>query len=504
MIPKRTKAAFALAVPLAMAAGAALPMQGAYAAASRSAQYDIQDSYDMMQEQANYGSRQTLGRIPSPKSGASTEEVRKYVQDSLNSNAGLNEDIKIKGRTTNDDGTYSVAITYYTQNYQKNIVVTVGKDGVAEGYDDGLSDEQLQRQYDEIVYGGKNEMSMFDVISVNEALHSSTKEFFGEAARLMGIDEDTAAGAAAGAVSLAGVVILGAGQTERSKKALLSDAVSTAKARSRKTAGEKISAGLTGQTGNADYDAWIKKYSAEEGVPANLLYCLLNQESGFNPDSVSKAGAVGIAQFIPETAASMGIDPTDPQQAIKGAARLLRMEYDNFGSWELALAAYNAGGRAVSKYNGIPPYPETQNYVESIMSAYNSMPKPAEKGKPVDIRSGVEGKFNSQISDAEYYGMTETTRKFIDTLTGNFYAQTGIIVNLTSGYRAGDAKSWHSAGIAFDVTADEFEGSDGKEYRTLYGKMASQLGGTPLDEYPGEPGEIYARGSNFHVSVHNQ
>ena len=118
---------------------------------------------------------------------------------------------------------------------------------------------------------------------------------------------------------------------------------------------------------------------------------------------------------------------------------------------------------------------------------------------------GTTGMFNNCLDDEEKYeGMTTPTKIFLCKLTTRFYAETGIVVNLTSGYRPYDTGSCHSVGIAFDVTADEFEGENGKYYRQIYENIVMDMGGTPLDEYPGEPGAIYARGSNFHVTVHNQ
>jgi murein DD-endopeptidase MepM/ murein hydrolase activator NlpD len=128
------------------------------------------------------------------------------------------------------------------------------------------------------------------------------------------------------------------------------------------------------ETGSAtsapqEWSPVVEQSAASEGVPPEILSALLQQESQYDPNAVSPAGAQGIAQFMPETAAGMGIDPLDPNQAIPAAARYLKQQYDTFGSWELALAAYNAGPGNVQKYGGIPPFPETQHYVETIMGA---------------------------------------------------------------------------------------------------------------------------------------
>lgn len=116
------------------------------------------------------------------------------------------------------------------------------------------------------------------------------------------------------------------------------------------------------------YVSTIEQAAAANGIPSSLLAALISQESGFDPNAVSPAGAQGIAQFMPSTAAGMGIDSADPTQAIQGAARLIASYASSFGSYANALAAYNAGSAAVAKYSGIPPYPETQAYVKNILS----------------------------------------------------------------------------------------------------------------------------------------
>jgi hypothetical protein len=103
------------------------------------------------------------------------------------------------------------------------------------------------------------------------------------------------------------------------------------------------------------------------GIPPDLFLRQLGQESGFDAGAVSPKGATGVGQLMPGTAAELGVDPTDPMQNIDGSARYLKQQFDRFGDWKLALAAYNAGPGAVEKYGGIPPYDETRNYVASIM-----------------------------------------------------------------------------------------------------------------------------------------
>lgn len=116
------------------------------------------------------------------------------------------------------------------------------------------------------------------------------------------------------------------------------------------------------------YAGTIAQASAANGIPASLLAALLYHESRFEPNVVSSAGAEGIAQFMPATAAGMGVDPTNPTESIEGAAKLLGSYTRQFGSYADALAAYDAGASAVERYGGIPPYAETQAYVPAVLS----------------------------------------------------------------------------------------------------------------------------------------
>ncbi len=119
----------------------------------------------------------------------------------------------------------------------------------------------------------------------------------------------------------------------------------------------------------AEYRTLVLSAAIGNGLSPALLAALLRSESGFDPRAVSPVGAQGIAQFMPATAAGMGLrDPFDPVQAIPAAARLLAGHVRAFGSLPLALAAYNAGPGAVQRYGGIPPYPETQAYVARILA----------------------------------------------------------------------------------------------------------------------------------------
>ena len=121
--------------------------------------------------------------------------------------------------------------------------------------------------------------------------------------------------------------------------------------------------------GAAQYEAIFDEASRTYGVSKSLLLAVAKQESNFNANSVSHAGAQGIMQLMPGTAKTLGVkNAFDPYENIMGGAKLLRDNIRAFGSVPLALAAYNAGPGAVKKYGGVPPYKETQDYVKKIMA----------------------------------------------------------------------------------------------------------------------------------------
>jgi soluble lytic murein transglycosylase-like protein len=135
------------------------------------------------------------------------------------------------------------------------------------------------------------------------------------------------------------------------------------------TTDTSATAGATAGTGApAPYAAEIDAAAAKYNVDPALLRGLIRQESNFNANATSPAGARGLTQLMPGTAAALGVDPSVPAQAIEGGAKYLRQQLDRFGNDPAkALAAYNAGPGAVQRYGGVPPYAETQNYVRKVM-----------------------------------------------------------------------------------------------------------------------------------------
>lgn len=112
----------------------------------------------------------------------------------------------------------------------------------------------------------------------------------------------------------------------------------------------------------------IQKIARSLDMDPRIIEAVAQVESGGNQVVVSEMGAIGIMQLMPGTAKGLGVNPYDPEQNVLGGAMYLKTQINRFGSLPLALAAYNAGPRAVQKYGGIPPYTETINYVSNVMS----------------------------------------------------------------------------------------------------------------------------------------
>lgn len=126
-----------------------------------------------------------------------------------------------------------------------------------------------------------------------------------------------------------------------------------------------------------NYARLIEEVARDEGVDSELLRAVVATESNYDPNAISRKGALGLMQLMPETARGLGVtDPFHPAENLGGGARHLRRLIDKYqGELPLVLAAYNAGEQAVDRYNGIPPFPETVAYVEKVLRAYGKAGK---------------------------------------------------------------------------------------------------------------------------------
>ena len=163
-----------------------------------------------------------------------------------------------------------------------------------------------------------------------------------------------------------------AAQSSASFAAQLSSATSAAAGTAATASASSAGAvnGASALPAGTPYAAEITAAATKHGVDPALLAGLVKQESNFNPNAGSPAGAQGLTQLMPATAASLGVtDVHDPAQALDGGAKYLRQQLDRFdGDVARALAAYNAGPGAVERFGGVPPYAETQEYVRRVQA----------------------------------------------------------------------------------------------------------------------------------------
>lgn len=121
----------------------------------------------------------------------------------------------------------------------------------------------------------------------------------------------------------------------------------------------------------ARYDSLISRLGQEHSVEPALVKAVIAAESNFDPKAVSRKGAQGLMQLMPGTARLLGVeDAFEPEQNVSGGTRYLRKMLTRYGDMTRALAAYNAGPEAVDRYRGVPPYPETQDYVDRVLNYY--------------------------------------------------------------------------------------------------------------------------------------
>lgn len=166
-----------------------------------------------------------------------------------------------------------------------------------------------------------------------------------------------------------------------------------------------------------DYEAYFKEASEAYGVSTTILKSIAKAESNFNPSAVSSAGAVGIMQLMPATAASLGVSNSyDARENIMGGAKYISQLLSRYqGNISLALAAYNAGCGNVDKYGGIPPFTETQNYVKKVLSYMNGT-----------FSTSDTSTSTSSSDTSGIFGLTGEERDAANEMLGNFFASNNI------------------------------------------------------------------------------
>ena len=173
---------------------------------------------------------------------------------------------------------------------------------------------------------------------------------------------------------------------------------------------------------SAHLEHLTQRFARENNLSPTLVQAVMQVESGYNPRALSSKGAMGLMQLMPATARELGVrDPWDPAQNVAGGARYLRQQLDRFGDITLALAAYNAGPTAVTRYKGIPPYKETQRYVQKVLSLYRDRPPSLvqdyarQKAKEREIERAAEQAKEAKASGSNVYVTRDAAGRIVFT-----------------------------------------------------------------------------------------
>ena len=239
---------------------------------------------------------------------------------------------------------------------------------------------------------------------------------------------------------------------------------------------------------SSDIDYLVRK-SVEYGVDSRLVAALISAESGGNQSAVSPAGAIGVGQLMPETAKELGVNPYDKLQNIEGTIKYLAQMLQRFGGdVSKALAAYNAGAGAVEAYNGVPPYSETQAYVNNVMSTYQGMANfgvidtrvveygnkaqsqlggyIVQAGEPNYLEGGFDsryiGKWESRAGATDLEGVQDFVVSAFNMAVNEYMGTTGQKnkIVITGGAEKGshaDGKYSHGAGYKLDIDHDSIK-----------------------------------------------
>src|SRR5215472_11527328 len=241
-----------------------------------------------------------------------------------------------------------------------------------------------------------------------------------------------------------------------------------------------IPAGPQSQTAG-DYIDQARQAAQAAGIDPEIFTRQIQQESGFDPAARSPVGAVGIAQFMPATAQGLGIDPMNAGQALVAAAQEDARRLQQYGGdWAKTLASYNAGPGAVAQYGGVPPYQETQNYVQSILGGAKDVVQNVAQGAQQAVSGAVQGVQNAVQSVAQ------TGQTAVNTVAQGAQAAAARVSQFAMGLSSGDAMAFcgPAAAMAFAQTYGRNPTVDEAK------QLAQQVGWNPSQGMAGVGSEV--------------
>jgi len=236
-------------------------------------------------------------------------------------------------------------------------------------------------------------------------------------------------------------------------------------------------------TGDRERDGWIRDAAKEFNVPPALIAAVMKTESSFIPNAGSYAGARGYMQLMPETAKELGVDIDDPRDNIRGGTKYLRQLMDRFGDdLTKVIAAYNAGPEAVKEYKGVPPYKETQEYVQKVLEAipeYAASFEPGQGEGTTWHRVESENPKYEYLQDKAKIGTEEVAQIHFD-LTGKPLGMTSAMRNKELGY-SDEQIGGHGTGLKVDFVSEVLEKNP--ELMEEFIRRCEEIGIKVINEY---------------------
>lgn len=266
----------------------------------------------------------------------------------------------------------------------------------------------------------------------------------------------------------------------------------------KKTVRKFVGGGSGGYSGDSSTDSMINSAAAANNVDPLLVAAIASVETGYNQNTnPSSAGAIGMMQLMPDTAAGLGVDPNDKAGNINGGAKYIKELLDTFGGdTTKAIAAYNAGPQAVKDYGGTPPYPETQAYVQKVQAAYNDLKAKGGTSQPVDLS-------DIPMQNFEDKGLAKTNNTLKAQFRGLYdwaVQEFGKKVEISGGWRSeennrannGAPNSHHLYGSAIDVNVSMLTDAEREAFINKAREMGFNKGG---DDF------YHDKGTGYHAHL---